>query len=172
MVLPDHIAAACWPHAHLYENSTVYNTALTTCLVNWIQEGGNVNERNKQGTPLLLLVVTSGGGMSVPSWDPPIEAIRAVLAAGADPDARTGDIHGYYESPLIMALESYWRDVVLELLAHGADLDLQNSDGDTPLSIVLQSRGCKKKGSICYTSCSDAVRTSRWVLRLPVSHRL
>ena len=113
--------------------------ALPTLLLGWLQGGGDVNERTADGEPLLVFLLDAAR-----SAPPPVEAIKVVLAAGADPDAHLNDMESS-ETPFTAALwfaglgmDHGWRDVVCELIAHGAQLDLRDCDGDTPLKTVLQ----------------------------------
>jgi len=63
----------------------------------------------------------------------PVDAMRVLLEAGADPDAVTPDKK---QSALHMAAEGGLSEIVALLAEFGATLDLQDSDGKTALDIV------------------------------------
>lgn len=142
-MLPEFIVRAV--EAAYDQGAAVFERyALAVLLENWIVEGGDVNERTEDGTPLLMSILYAARG------PPPIDAIKVVLTAGADPDALFADMESS-ETPLTLALleagaeHDGWREVVCELIAHGADLDLRDCDGDTPLMTVLQMRYSARK---------------------------
>ena len=71
-----------------------------------------------------------------------IEAVRALLAGGADVNQPTG---GDRTSPLLMAALNGQYDLAMLLLEHGADPNLAAStDGATPLFAVLQTQWAPK----------------------------
>ncbi|GAB6905019.1 hypothetical protein JCM12296A_08530 [Desulfosarcina cetonica] len=90
----------------------------------------DVNMKDDHGRSLLHYLI--------PGPRPPIEAIRAVLRKGADPNARTID-RGL--SPLHELSEArYWTDHMIKvaqlLLDAGADARLRDNQGRTPADIV------------------------------------
>jgi ankyrin repeat protein len=66
-----------------------------------------------------------------------VEAARVLLDAGADANQMTGDGH----SPLLVALINGQFDVAMELVSHGADVNLAStSHGVTPLWATVNAR--------------------------------
>lgn len=77
-------------------------------------------------------------GLHYAAIDGDVEAARALLAAGSDPDAQ--DAQGW--SPLHFAAQASAAAVVEVLLAAGASTELRDSHGNTPLfRAVFNSRG-------------------------------
>ena len=64
------------------------------------------------------------------------EVVRALLAAGATPDAQTAGTH---DSGLHMAAGGGFVDIVVLLLQHGASVSLANGCGWTPLHAALHA---------------------------------
>ena len=62
----------------------------------------------------------------------PVDAIRLLLEAGADPDALTPD----GEATLHLAAKAGKLDIVRVLAEMGATLDIENGDGETALQVV------------------------------------
>jgi ankyrin repeat protein len=78
-------------------------------------------------------------------YDQP-QIVALVLANGADVNAQLavryvtdyGGMSHYGESPLTLALQSYYHKEVVELLlTHGADVNVELSNGNTPLSLAI-----------------------------------
>jgi ankyrin repeat protein len=113
------------------------------------QVGGLFGNRTIGKTPLMVAmnggrgVGMSGGPGDVRDGAPapfreisnrePVDAMRLLLEAGADPDAVTPDDG---ESALHMAAEGGLTEIVDLLAEYGATLDLTNADGKTALDIV------------------------------------
>lgn len=79
-------------------------------------------------TPLALAV-----------WEGEVEAAKLLLAAGADPNTKTGYKGG---APLHLGMKE---DIVRALLEYDADLHLENDEGDTPLNALLSLTREEKK---------------------------
>ncbi len=62
----------------------------------------------------------------------PLDAIKVLLAAGADPNVKTPDD----STPLHMAVEARQVAIIRELVAAGADLDAVNDENLTPLLLA------------------------------------
>ena len=67
------------------------------------------------------------------SWKGHLEAVRLLLDAGADIEARSQNDH-YGDTPLHAAAHGNQTDVVKLLIAHGADVNARNPAGRTPLA--------------------------------------
>jgi ankyrin repeat protein len=120
--------------------------------IEWVQsgggEGGGFGPQTAGRTP--LMVAMNGGrgvGMAGGPGDiregkappfrekanrEPIDAVKVLLAAGANPDAVTSE----GESALHLAAKDGKLDIVRALAEAGATLDLRNKDGKTALEIV------------------------------------
>ena len=107
-----------------------------------------MNERDEVGTPLLARILdkaaTTGDRRSRVA---PVDAVKVVLAAGADPDAADESTG---RAPLMSAMDSFgwgptWRDVISMLLARGADANKRSDYGldedQTPLMLAVQFSG-------------------------------
>ena len=84
MVLDDYLVSAVWA---TYENyaGDEERDALAEYLEDWIYElGGDVNERTADGEPLLVYLMDAARSAKAP-----VEAIKVVLAAGADRSVRS-----------------------------------------------------------------------------------
>jgi len=68
------------------------------------------------------------------------EIVRVLLAAGAEINAVIDD--DYKETPLLIAVDCECKDIVRELLDHGANSEVIDSEGLTPL-IIAVDRGNK-----------------------------
>jgi ankyrin repeat protein len=66
-----------------------------------------------------------------------VEALRALLTAGTDPNAR----NEFGRTPLMLAVELGYADVATSLLAHGADVHARETDGNgTALHVAADAR--------------------------------
>lgn len=90
-----------------------------------IEQGGDINERDKSGRTILHYAATR----------PEIEVIRKILEYGADVNAK--DRSG--ETPLHMACREGRLEIVEELIASGSKPDEKDSDGNTPLFRAVYS---------------------------------
>ncbi|KAF4537790.1 Ankyrin repeat protein [Lasiodiplodia theobromae] len=79
-------------------------------------------------TPLALAV-----------WEEKVEAAKILLAAGADPNTKTGHKGG---APLHLGMKE---DLVRALLEYDPDLHLENDEGETPLNALLSLTREEKK---------------------------
>lgn len=112
------------------------NVGLTTVMV--AMKGG-------RGVPL-----SAGPGFSrqgpppfrEPSNRTPADAVRLLLAAGADADALNPDGN----AALHEAVKSRKTDLILALAEGGATLDLPNKDGHTPLYLAVNAEPDKDNG--------------------------
>ena len=111
--------------------------------------GGPMANRNVGKTPLMVAmdggkgVGMAGGPGDIREGRPPpfreeanrnpADAVRLLLAAGANPDAVTPDKG---ESALHIAARDGKLDIIEILAEAGATLDLENADGETALEIV------------------------------------
>jgi len=87
--------------------------------------GGDVNVSNLQGvTPLIL---------AVKNWPQNTQLITTLLKAGANPNAVSSDT-----SPIHEAVRKNSQQVLQLLLEHGAQVNLQITDGKTPLHLAIQ----------------------------------
>lgn len=87
-----------------------------------LQAGAAPNSRDEEGTPVLILAVNAGQ----------TEVVKKLVEAGADINARR---EAYFKSTALM--EAGVRndpELVEWLLDHGAELNLQDALGDTPLN--------------------------------------
>jgi len=96
-------------------------------LARLLAAGGDPNERYEVCAPLHNAIgeLEDGGD---------IEAIALLLRHGADPNIWTTE-HG--ATPLLFAVSDGRQDVVLMLLAAGADPNVRSDVGDVPISICV-----------------------------------
>ena len=85
-----------------------------------------------QNTPLYA---ASGQGL--------VDTVRWLLDHGADPNAR-GD-PSWPRAPIFYAVFAMQFEVVQTLLEHNADINLQSTDGETPLYWVFSKSGSREK---------------------------
>jgi ankyrin repeat protein len=99
---------------------------------------GQLIDRLNQDGPAPL--ISAKGGLSAlhhAARQGYVEAARVLLEAGADANQLTGDGH----SPLLVALINGQFDVAMELVNHGADVNLPStSHGVTPLWATVNAR--------------------------------
>jgi len=92
----------------------------------WITLGANINGRDVKRTPLHWAIEERNTA-----------AAKALLALGADPNARWGE--GSDATPLMEAAGEGWVDVVEALIKAGADVNAKNYRGNTALMSAQQN---------------------------------
>jgi hypothetical protein len=91
----------------------------TAPLLEMVRHGLPVNLADHKGNSLLMLAAYHGH----------VDAVRALLKAGADPDRR----NDRRQTPLGGAAFKGYADTVMLLIEHGADIDADNGAGMTPI---------------------------------------
>jgi hypothetical protein len=108
-----------------------------------IRRGADVSARNRRGAEPLHYA--ADGRPGAPGWDPRAQAatIACLIAAGADPNARDKS----RVAPLHRAVRTRSAAAVRALLDGGADPELANGRGSTPLRLATLSTGRGGSGS-------------------------
>jgi uncharacterized protein len=101
------------------------NTAIVGRL---LKAGANADAVDASGEPLLTIAVRSGN----------VESLKLLLERGAPVNA--GDVAAR-ETPLMWAVREHQRDMVQELLAHGATVDAVTRVGATPAWVPPNAGG-------------------------------
>jgi ankyrin repeat protein len=150
-------------HAQVYEGDTALHAAAFSYdpeMVAWlVARGADVRARNRRGgEPLHAAVMGEPGS---PHWDPDRQrvVIRALIRAGADPDATAAG----GATPLHRAVRNRCSAAVGELLAAGADRAAANDRGSTPADLARRPTGRGGAGS------DDAKAEQRIILDLLAS---
>jgi len=97
---------------------------LTKVLGAALAEGANPNAAGGDGYPALHLA----------SWFGCLENVRSLCEGGADVNLRIETERDNGATPLLLASQRGFRDVVEYLLSHQADPFAEDKDGDTPFS--------------------------------------
>ena len=107
------------------------------------------NPRATQANDWPAIVVAAGESL---------EIVKLLLARGANINARQSD-QGW--TPLTQAVSSHQTDVVLYLLAHGADPSLPMNDGATPLHMAVFSGDAKAVEALLKQKVNVNARTTQ-----------
>jgi ankyrin repeat protein len=124
----------------LHVAAAAYSLALTRRL---IKLHGNVSASNRRGAQPLHYAADGAPGSG--HWNPLVQAkvIRALVEAGADPNAV--DKNGV--SPLHRAIRTRCSSAVESLIDCGADVVQCNGSGSTPLDLASKMTGRGGSGS-------------------------
>lgn len=132
---------------HVYAGDTALHVAAAAyrplILRRLIEAGAKVAAANRRGAQALHYA--ADGDPSSARWNPTAQAetISALIAAGADPNAR--DKNGV--TPLHRAVRTRSAAAVAALLEGGADMTAKNGSGSTPLALALTTTGRGGSGS-------------------------
>lgn len=124
----------------LHVAAASYDLAIAKSL---LAAGADVRARNRRGAEPLHYAADGGPGLA--TWDPKGQAaiVDFLVASGADPNAL--DESGV--APLHRAVRTRCTRAVRALLAGGADRNLANANGSTPIDLARATTGRGGSGS-------------------------
>jgi len=93
-----------------------------------VKSGANVDTRDENGTPALILALQKGYKYMA----------RYLIIKGADVNAEDLNQNSCGNTPLIEAVEKGYDDIVKLLISKGADVNAENSEGKTALSYARE----------------------------------
>jgi ankyrin repeat protein len=110
-----------------------------------LNASANVDARNSDSDTPLLLAARLGGAPwpgfgEFGPWPGHTAVALALLAAGADPDARSSNQVTPGSTALIVAAGKGVESLGLALIAAGADINAKNNNGDTALLLATMER--------------------------------
>lgn len=87
-----------------------------------LEHGASIDALNEDGHTALANAIIGGC---------PKTALM-LIKAGANPSTRSTRFHG--ETPLHRCVMNKWKDGIVQLLEHGADIETKDEYGETPLA--------------------------------------
>ena len=125
-----------------------------TVVREWLESGGDANDRSQNGSNALLAAVCGAGGPGEIS-EAHLDVVRLLIARGADVNGAESNGFGPLHCCTVYPEHSWYGPIIGLILEAGANVHAKTGDGETPLGVTL---ACSIwNGTDTASSCLDVV---------------
>ena len=107
-----------------------------TVVREWLESGGDANDRSQNGSNALLAAVCGAGGPGEIS-EAHLDVVRLLIARGADVNGAESNGFGPLHCCTVYPEHSWYGPIIGLILEAGANVHAKTGDGETPLGVTL-----------------------------------